>query len=252
MQVCGLAMGKKYSPGLANLYLLDLDNQAMNGYKIKPILFFRFLDDIFFLWPSGIEELKEYEKFLNSIIPGIKLTLNHDKNKIHFLDTTIYKCSIEEVTCLKTKVYFKETDTHQLLHTGSFHASHTARGVLYSQLKRFKRISSSRLDYNEACNILFKSLINRGYSRTLMRKAQKEVWTNSSKSPIREKTKNDPIFPIVLPFNSVGEKLALGYKQILQRNPLFKKYKIVTAFTNSKNMANYLVKSRIDNKLNTA
>ena len=50
-------MGKKYAPGLDNLYLLDFDNAAMQGFStergnIKPISFKSYLDDIFFIWPG--------------------------------------------------------------------------------------------------------------------------------------------------------------------------------------------------------
>ena len=63
----------------------------MHGFRIKPILFFRFLDDIFFVWPGTKKELGEYGEFLNTITPGIKITVNSDDNQVSFLDTTIYK-----------------------------------------------------------------------------------------------------------------------------------------------------------------
>ena len=62
---------------------------------MKSILFFRFLDDIFFAWPGTKEELRKYGEFLNSITPGIKITLNLDDNQINFLDTTIYRQKME-------------------------------------------------------------------------------------------------------------------------------------------------------------
>jgi len=135
-------MGKVYAPALANIYMLEFDEKAMNGFKIKPLLFFRYLDDIFFIWMGTLDELLEYETYLNSLIPGIKITLEYNKINCNFLDTTIYKQTINNETTLQTKVYFKPTDTHQLLHTNSFHPRHTCKGILKSQLLRFKRISS--------------------------------------------------------------------------------------------------------------
>ena len=61
--------------------------------------------------------------------------------------------SAENHDILQTRVFFKETDTHQLLHKNSYHPKHTTRGILKSQLLRFKRISSNHDDYNNACNI---------------------------------------------------------------------------------------------------
>lgn len=46
LQIFGTAMGKTFAPNLANIYVLDLDRQAMGGFRIKPTMFFRYLDDI--------------------------------------------------------------------------------------------------------------------------------------------------------------------------------------------------------------
>jgi len=53
------------------------------------------------------------------------------------------------------KIFFKNTDTHQLLHASSHHPKHTTKGILKSQFIRFKRISSIRFDYDKSCSILF-------------------------------------------------------------------------------------------------
>ena len=155
LQICGRAIGKTYAPGLADLYLEDFDEHAMNGFRIKPQLFYRFLDDIFFIWTGTEAELKEFENYLNSLIDGIKITFNFSADSVDFLDTTIYKLSCLDSDIIQTRVFFKETDTHQLLHKTSFHPKHTSKGVLKSQLLRFKRISSTVDDYNAACMYTF-------------------------------------------------------------------------------------------------
>ena len=151
-------MGKRFAPSLANLYLIAFDELAKNGFKIKPELFYRFLDDLFFLFNGTVEEVREFEQFLNSLIPDIKVTLTCHDTHISFLDTVIYKLMAngdDGDAVLKSRVYFKPTDTHQLLHTQSFHPKHTFQGVLRSQLIRFKRISSSFEDYESACKVPF-------------------------------------------------------------------------------------------------
>src|SRR5215470_17323332 len=50
LQTCGTPMGKVYAPALANIYMMEFDDRAMNDYKIKPQFFFRYLDDIIFVW----------------------------------------------------------------------------------------------------------------------------------------------------------------------------------------------------------
>jgi len=81
-----------------------------------------------------------------------------------------------ELSVLRTRVFFKPTDTHQLLHASSFHPRHTPKGILKTQLIRFKRISSTERDYNDACTILYNTLKHRGYSRSLYRHNKNLVW----------------------------------------------------------------------------
>jgi len=98
----------------------------MNGFHIHPLLYGRFLDDIFSLWPGTLPELREYENYLNNLIPGIKVKFTARQDVIEFLDTQVYKTTDINGNCvLATKVYFKPTDTHQLLHRNSFHPRHT-------------------------------------------------------------------------------------------------------------------------------
>jgi len=129
-------MGISYGVSIANIYLLEFDNQAIN-HKIKPLCYNRFLDDIFLIFIGTTLELLEYETFLNSLIPDIKITFEYSTVSGNFLDTTIYKqlMNDDKTMCtLQSRVYFKPTDTHQLLHKDSFHPKHTTKGILKSQL----------------------------------------------------------------------------------------------------------------------
>ena len=58
LQTRGCAMGKCYSPSLADIYMEDFDFHAMHSFRIKPELYFRFWDDIFFVWTGNLAELK--------------------------------------------------------------------------------------------------------------------------------------------------------------------------------------------------
>ena len=91
LQLCGIAMGRKYAPSTANIYLKKFDHAAENSFHIHPLLYSRFLDDIFGIWPGSKSELLQFQHFFNSIIPGIKdrLTIRHQI--IDFLDTLVYK-----------------------------------------------------------------------------------------------------------------------------------------------------------------
>ena len=245
LQTCGTPMGKVYAPALANIYMLEFDEKATNGFKTKPLLFFRYLDDIFFIWTGSLEELLEYETYLNSLIPGIKITLEYNKINANFLDTTVYKQTINNETTLQTRVYFKPTDTHQLLHTNSFHPKHTCKGILKSQLLRFKRISSSWNDYTSTAKILFHSLSSRGYSWSLMWNTLKNVWFSVEKSSGPEDNSKEP-FPIVVQYNSLGVRLAKEYRETLTKNAFFENFKLIHAYKNHSNLRQIFVRSKLN------
>lgn len=243
LQIMGTAMGKRFAPALANLYLLNFDRAAMNDFKIKPLLFFRYLDDIFFLWPADIQSLLEYEIFLNSLIPDIKITLEYSKNEINFLDTTIYIYDNK----LKTRVYFKPTDTHQLLHTNSFHPKHTFKGIVKSQMIRYKRISSYKCDFDKTCKILFSSLKRRGYKFSEMRRLKNDVWFNFQERCSNEnKTNKDFLIPITMDFCNIGKELTTKFKTIIRQNSA--ETNLTVAFKNGKNLKQLLIKSQLPSK----
>ncbi len=252
LQICGTAMGKTYAPALADIYLEHFDEVASDGFCIKPLLYFRFLDDTFFIWTGSLEQLREYETFLSNIIPGIVITLNVSPISVNFLDTTVYK---QEPSCdpnsneatLLTKVYFKDTDTHQLLHKDSFHPQHTAKGVLKSQILRFQRISSTYEDFATSCRILFRSLAKRKYSTRLMRKMKIDIWrTSQSTSPsiaVAADVIKYKLLPVIVPFNEVGTELAKRWRRTIEKNVAFKQHRLITAYKTGRNLRRNLVRS---------
>ena len=129
LQLTGTAMGKRFAPSLANIFMAQWESQILKKCYLKPKTWRRFLDDIFCIWPHGRENLKIFLDILNSHHPDIKLTATVEETAIDFLDVTVFK-SKERRGKLDTKVYFKETDTHALLNKASFHPKHTFRGIL--------------------------------------------------------------------------------------------------------------------------
>lgn len=248
LQTCGTAMGKKYAPALANIYLQYFDFMAMNGFRIKPTFYKRYLDDLIMIWPGTTEDLKEYNIFLNNLIPDITVTLNSNDKQIDFLDTTVYR-SPSDNNKLFTKVFFKETDSHQLLHTSSFHPKHTTTGVLKSQLLRFKRISSTYDNYSESCVILFNALKERGYSKSKFRKMKREIWLQANKTnniTESESNSNENMIPLILRYNQFGNKFMQLWKNVIKENSLFQDYRLVAAYSKNKNLANYLVRAKLN------
>jgi len=243
LQIHGTAMGKSFAPSLANLYLVDFDRRATTGFRIRPHFYFRFLDDVFFLWPGTREELKEFELFLNSVIPDITITLKAHEKEIDFLDTTVFKHPSTDATTLQTRTYFKSTDTHQLLHVSSFHPPHTCQGILKSQLLRFKRLSSFKTDFDQACRTLFRVLRRRGYNDRMLRRTKLETWNGIH--GLRRTATPIPILPMVIPYSPLSTQLTRGWRDSLAPSPLFTNHRIIAAYSKHRNLAQRITSSKL-------
>jgi hypothetical protein len=176
LQQWGTSMGKKFAPGYANIFMAEFEDKALQKCTKKPAVYLRYLDDIFIIWEHSEEDFKEFLTILNSSHPTIKLSPTISKQAIDFLDITIYKGPRTAQTgTLDTKVFFKPTDTHELLHKWSFHPKHTFRGIVKSQFLRFHRISSNPKDFNQAASTLTHALTRRGYSRRMLREIKNDL-----------------------------------------------------------------------------
>ena len=106
----------------------------------KPLLFCRYIDDCFFIWPGTVEELEDFLNHMNNQSPHIKFTssYNSDTKNVPFLDILV---SLEEGK-ITTDLYKKETHTPQYLHPSSCHAPHQSKNIPYSLAYRCRRICS--------------------------------------------------------------------------------------------------------------
>ena len=176
LQIHGTAMGKLFAPNYANIFMAQWEGEALAKSPLQPLIYLRFLDDIFILWQHGEQAFWKFFETLNSHTHSIKLKATLSHTSIDFLDVTIYKSDLfRETGKLDTKVYFKPTDTHDLLHKHSYHPKHTFKGILKSQIIRFHRISSRESDFEQACSTLFSSLRTRGYSKRFLRTVKNQT-----------------------------------------------------------------------------
>lgn len=175
LQVSGTSMGKDWAPHYADISVAKLERDAMSKCPNKPHTYLRFLDDIFIIWTHGLEAFQEFLDIFNSHQPPIKFKANIQQSSIDFLDTTVFKNPDSVGNPLLTKVYFKPTDTHQLLYKTSFHPKHTFKGVIKSQIIRFYRICSREIDFEEAWFTLYSALFSRNYPKRWLRKIKQET-----------------------------------------------------------------------------
>ena len=116
-QLRGTAIGTKMAPPYAIIFMGDLEERILQNCSFKPLVWWRYIDDIFLLWQHGEEKLKEFLDILNCYHPSIKFTSKYSRERIDFLDVEI----IKEGNQLLTDAFVRFTDTHQYLHATSCH-----------------------------------------------------------------------------------------------------------------------------------
>lgn len=203
LQIKGTAMGKKFAPSYANIFMASWEQRALASFHLKPFAYFRFVDDIWGIWTHGMEEFRKCTHHLNHQQKSIKITFETNSLEVNFLDVVTYKGpNFSETGHLDYKVFFKPTDTHCLLHRDSFHPSHPFRGIFKSQLLRFHRICSQETEFRKAVKILFKTLKKRRkYSRGYLRRAIRS-FNQSVTNPVKITQERNKIVPLVSFFHN--------------------------------------------------
>ena len=171
LQTHGTSMGKLFAPHYADIFMAHWEKGALSTCPIKPLVYLRFLDDIFIIWRGSREQFEEFLAILNNHHESIKLKAEFSDQAVNFLDTTVFKGNgFTNNHILDTQVYFKPTDTSELLHTDSYHPPHTFKGIVKSQLIRVDRISSDPIYQRPAEERVTTALKKRGYTDKLIRK----------------------------------------------------------------------------------
>ena len=135
--------------------MANLKDEVLRKAKCKPLVTFRFTGDIFFIWTHSKDELTDFTNLFNSHDESIKIDYNINETSVRH---NLQSCRFPHHNVLDTKVIFKETNTHELLHKKSFLPKHTFEEIVKSQLIRFLTICNNMEDIREATSILFKLL----------------------------------------------------------------------------------------------
>ena len=84
-QLQGTAIGTKFAPPYATLFMDYLEDKILNSFAEKLLVCWRYNDDSFLIWQNREEKLKEFLKILNSCHPTIKFTTEYSLGKVNFL-----------------------------------------------------------------------------------------------------------------------------------------------------------------------
>ena len=225
-QTDGMAMGSSLSPFMANIFMENLEQEALSQTDTPPKVWLRYVDDTFLIWQHGHEKLQVFAEFLDSLRPSIKFTHETETDlKLPFLDVLV--CRTNNV--IKTTVYRKPTHTGQYLNFKSNHASHTKAGIIRTLVNRAETICSEPDNTCAELQHIKQELMANGYPDTFINKhmVQKSgILTDLG-------NKDTPIATMVLPY-------VKGLSEKIRR--LASKHNIRTAFKSSTTLRNVLTK----------
>ena len=89
LQINGTAVGTKMA--FANIFMADLETQILSKSIIKPMIWKRYIDNIFLLWDVSKPDIDKFITQANSHHPTIKFTAEISNTEATFLDIVVYK-----------------------------------------------------------------------------------------------------------------------------------------------------------------
>ena len=89
LQLQGTAMGTRMVPLYVILPMDKLERQLLSMQKLTPTVWWRYIDNIFMIWPHGGEKLKEFIENRNEYHPTIKFTSNLSTERAVFLHNCV-------------------------------------------------------------------------------------------------------------------------------------------------------------------
>ena len=197
-QINGTAMGTKMAPSYANLFMGKFEENALADASHSPLIWWRFIDDIFLLWTHGEDLLNRFITYLNNLHPTIKFTSSFSHSEISFLDVNVLLINGR----LETDLYVKPTDKHQYLLKSSCHPSHTKQSIPFSMALRLRRICSTDEFFNTRSDALTTHLIKRGYPHRFIKEEIEKVRHIPRSKALETSMKNQSNrIPFVVTFN---------------------------------------------------
>ena len=249
LQKQGTAMGTKMAPAYANLFMGILENKLLQNAGLQPMLWWRYIDDIFLIWTHGNDEWDTFFNYLNSAHPSIKFTATTSQHNLSFLDVNV----IIDNNRIHTDLYSKPTDSHNYLSWTSCHPYHCKKGIAYSLALRLKRICSKPIDLRKRLQELYSYLRNCNFPHNIILKGFNQANIIRRSDALKYKNRKEGIrVPFVISYHPDIKNLPYlirnKHEDILLRSKrcreIFQNPPVVS-YRRPLNLKNYLVKATL-------
>ena len=174
LQTNGVSMGSKCAPSVACTFMGDFERthiDTLPDNQPKPLIWLRFIDDIFAIWTHGSAKLLDFNTWLNSRHNSLNFTCSHSETSVVFLDTTVkLNCGL-----LETELYIKPTSSLSYLHRTSSHPTHVFKSLPYGEFLRVRRNCTHLDSFDHFAEILLQAFVDRGYDRASLIRARDQA-----------------------------------------------------------------------------
>ena len=88
-QISGTAIGTKFAPAYACIFMDEIETKFLETQEFQLLVWFRYIDDVFFIWTHGPDKLVSFMTEFNNYHPNAKFTYASNKENITFLDLDV-------------------------------------------------------------------------------------------------------------------------------------------------------------------
>lgn len=172
-QMDGVAMGSPLAPILADLWLQKIEQKLNKFSKNRPIIWARYVDDIFCLFDIPINKILEFHTRINKWHKNLKFTIEMESNKtLPFLDVLV--THDQDHNQLTTSLYRKPTFTGLYLLWESCQNRKYKIGLIKTLVIRIYRICSTNEIIKKELKQLKEILQNNGYPPHIIKRGISE------------------------------------------------------------------------------
>ena len=188
-------MGTKMVVAFANIFMAYIETELLSK---KPLIWKRYIDDIFSLWDVSKRDIDKLITQANSYHPTIKFTAEMSNTEATSLDTVVYKGKrFQNQSTLDVKTHFKPTETFQYTHFSSCHPPGVKKGFVRVEALRLLRTKSSKTTFEENIHKFKSRLLARGYPKRVIETLLSDIKFTERDSALKQNNE-DP--KDILPF----------------------------------------------------
>ena len=179
-------MGIKMAPAYANVSMNAIETSFLSSSPQKPSIYYRYIDDIFLIWPHGNEKLTHFLEHANNIHQNIKFTHECSKTTLPFLDVSVQIAQNKIFTTL----HKNPTVSLSYLHYTSCHPVHIKNSIIYSQFLRYKGICTRNTNFIEHSKEITTRLLHKAYPFKIITKQWKKSEKNTTNRTFNTRATN--------------------------------------------------------------